>query len=222
MLGDTHGTIVHLFERDCSIQRRNQKVVERAPAPYLRGGRARELCDYALKIAPRRRDYVGAGTVEFLMDADTGEILLHRGQSAHPGRAYRDRESSPASTSSRRRSTSSRAGASARRRSWRAADRHPTQAEILMRGHALQCRITTENPEQQLHPGLWPHHRLSRRHRLRHPPRRRHRLFGRRDHPLLRSAAREGDGLGARRRRRRSPAWTGRCASSASAASRPI
>jgi pyruvate carboxylase len=51
VLGDTHGNAVHLFERDCSIQRRNQKVVERAPAPYLSTELRRELCGYALKIA---------------------------------------------------------------------------------------------------------------------------------------------------------------------------
>jgi len=51
VLGDTHGNIVHLFERDCSIQRRNQKVVERAPAPYLGEAQRNELAEYALKIA---------------------------------------------------------------------------------------------------------------------------------------------------------------------------
>ncbi len=69
ILGDAHGTCVHLFERDCSVQRRNQKVVERAPAPYLNDDQREELCGYALKIA-RATDYLGAGTVEFLMDMD--------------------------------------------------------------------------------------------------------------------------------------------------------
>jgi pyruvate carboxylase len=53
ILGDTHGNLVHLFERDCSVQRRNQKVVERAPAPYLDAARRAELCDAALKLAAR-------------------------------------------------------------------------------------------------------------------------------------------------------------------------
>ena len=97
----------------------------------------------------------------------------------------------------------------------------PPQEDIRLNGHALQCRITTEDPEQNFIPGLRPHHRLSRRHRLRHPPRWRHRLFRRGHHPLLRSAAGKGHRPGRRRRRRRSPAWTGRCANSASAASRP-
>src|SRR5690606_19075490 len=73
ILGDTHGNAVHLFERDCSIQRRNQKVVERAPAPYLSDAQRQELCGHALKIA-RETHYVGAGTVEFLQDADSGKF----------------------------------------------------------------------------------------------------------------------------------------------------
>jgi pyruvate carboxylase len=50
VIGDTHGNLVHLFERDCSVQRRNQKVVERAPAPYLSQQLREELCGYALKL----------------------------------------------------------------------------------------------------------------------------------------------------------------------------
>ena len=73
----------------------------------------------------------------------------------------------------------------------------PAQDEIRLNGHALQCRITTEDPENNFMPGLWAHHRLSRRGRLRHPPRRRHRLFGRGHHALLRSAAGQGHRLGA-------------------------
>ncbi|TIS17522.1 MAG: hypothetical protein E5X11_31065, partial [Mesorhizobium sp.] len=72
---DTQGNAVHLFERDCSIQRRNQKVVERAPAPYLSEKLREELCAYALKIA-RETSYIGAGTVEFLQDADTGKFYF--------------------------------------------------------------------------------------------------------------------------------------------------
>ena len=75
ILGDGHGNLVHLFERDCSIQRRNQKVVERAPAPYLDDATRQRLCEAALAIG-RATNYVGAGTVEFLMDADTGAFYF--------------------------------------------------------------------------------------------------------------------------------------------------
>ncbi len=87
ILGDSQGTLVHLHERDCSIQRRNQKVIERAPAPYLDPATREDLYAAALKIAGGT-DYVGAGTVEFLMDVDSGEILFHRGQPPHPGRTH--------------------------------------------------------------------------------------------------------------------------------------
>src|SRR5262249_29165085 len=75
LLGDTNGHLVHLFERDCSIQRRHQKVIERAPAPYLDEKTRKALCDSALKIG-HATSYVGAGTVEFLLDADTGHFYF--------------------------------------------------------------------------------------------------------------------------------------------------
>ncbi len=65
ILGDQHGPIYHLWERDCSVQRRNQKVVERAPAPYLDDAKRAEICELGLKIA-RHANYQCAGTVEFL------------------------------------------------------------------------------------------------------------------------------------------------------------
>jgi pyruvate carboxylase len=145
ILGDTHGNTVHLFERDCSIQRRNQKVVERAPAPYLSETLRQELCGYALKIA-QETDYVGAGTVEFLQDADTGKFYFievnPRIQVEHTvteqvtgidivkaqihildGFAIGTPESGV-----------------------------PAQDGIRLNGHALQCRITTEDPEQNFIP----------------------------------------------------------------------
>ena len=75
VIGDRHGNVVHLFERDCSIQRRNQKVVERAPAPYLSDAQREEVCAHALKLA-RATNYLAAGTVEFLMNADTDEFYF--------------------------------------------------------------------------------------------------------------------------------------------------
>ncbi|MEM7250797.1 MAG: biotin carboxylase N-terminal domain-containing protein, partial [Pseudomonadota bacterium] len=75
VLGDTHGELVHLYERDCSVQRRNQKVVERAPAPYLSAAERTEINELGLKIA-RHANYQNAGTVEFLMDMDTGQFYF--------------------------------------------------------------------------------------------------------------------------------------------------
>ncbi|AJY45165.1 pyruvate carboxylase [Martelella endophytica] len=145
ILGDTHGNVVHLFERDCSIQRRNQKVVERAPAPYLSEEQRQELAEYSLKIG-RATNYIGAGTVEYLMDADTGKFYFievnPRIQVEHTvtevvtgidivkaqihildGFAIGTEESGV-----------------------------PPQEEIRLRGHALQCRITTEDPEHNFIP----------------------------------------------------------------------
>ena len=75
ILGDTHGNLVHLFERDCTVQRRNQKVVERAPAAFLTDAQRAELCGYALQIG-RAVKYRNAGTVEFLQDAETGKFYF--------------------------------------------------------------------------------------------------------------------------------------------------
>ena len=67
MLCDTHGNAVHLFERECSIQRRHQKVVEEAPSALLDDALRNEMGQCAIEVA--KPDYVGAGTVEFLVDA---------------------------------------------------------------------------------------------------------------------------------------------------------
>ncbi len=69
VFGDTHGNIVHLFDRDCSVQRRHQKIVEEAPAPGLSEALRKAMGEAAIEVA-RRVDYVGAGTVEFIVDRD--------------------------------------------------------------------------------------------------------------------------------------------------------
>ncbi|KQS03900.1 methylcrotonoyl-CoA carboxylase [Sphingomonas sp. Leaf357] len=71
VFGDTHGNVVHLFERDCSLQRRHQKVIEEAPAPGMDEATRAAICDAAVKAA-RAVDYVGAGTIEFIADASEG------------------------------------------------------------------------------------------------------------------------------------------------------
>ncbi|WP_428522027.1 pyruvate carboxylase [Roseibium sp.] len=144
ILGDGE-TVVHLFERDCSIQRRHQKVVERAPAPYLDEAKRAELCEYGLKIG-RAVNYRGAGTVEFLMDADTGAIYFievnPRVQVEHTV-------------------TEEVTGIDIVQAQIHIADGEkigtpesgvPAQENIRLNGHALQCRITTEDPEQNFIP----------------------------------------------------------------------
>lgn len=75
LLGDLHGNLVHLHERDCSVQRRHQKVVEIAPAPNLDPGVRDAICQSAIKIG-REVGYQNAGTVEFLFDTDTGKFYF--------------------------------------------------------------------------------------------------------------------------------------------------
>ncbi|TPG47000.1 acetyl/propionyl/methylcrotonyl-CoA carboxylase subunit alpha [Sphingomonas glacialis] len=71
VFGDSHGTVVHLFERDCSLQRRHQKVIEEAPAPGMDAVTREAICAAAVKAA-KAVDYVGAGTIEFIADASEG------------------------------------------------------------------------------------------------------------------------------------------------------
>jgi len=146
LLGDRHGNLVHLFERDCSIQRRNQKVIERAPAPYLDAATRAALCEAGLKIG-RATDYVGAGTVEFLMDADTGAFYFIE---VNP-RIQVEHTVTEVVTgldivkAQIRIAEGGRLGVAAE-------TGIPPQSEIVLDGHALQCRITTENPENNFIP----------------------------------------------------------------------
>ena len=80
---------VHLWERDCSVQRRHQKLVEEAPSPYCRTSTRREMAEAAIALISGLK-YVNAGTVEFIYDLER-KILLHRDEYPHPGRAPRDR-----------------------------------------------------------------------------------------------------------------------------------
>ncbi len=151
ILGDSHGTLVHLYERDCSIQRRNQKVIERAPAPYLEAATRQALCAAALKIAGGT-NYVGAGTVEFLMDADTGKFYFievnPRIQVEHTvTEVVCNLDIVKAQI---RIAEGKRIGAMGEDGAYETGI--PPQAEIATRGHALQCRITTENPENNFIP----------------------------------------------------------------------
>ena len=158
ILGDLHGNIVHLFERDCSVQRRNQKVVERAPAPYLDAAQRSELCEAALRLA-RAVSYTHAGTVEFLQDADSGRFYFievnPRIQVEH---TVTEMVTGIDIVKAQIRITEgARIGQA---EDLRAPDRTvleygsgvPAQADIRLNGHALQCRLTTEDPENGFTP----------------------------------------------------------------------
>ena len=146
LLGDHHGNIVHLFERDCSVQRRNQKVVERAPAPFLDDERRAELCESALRLA-RESGYVNAGTAEFLMDVDSGKFYFievnPRIQVEHT--VTEEVTGIDIVKAQIRIAGGARIGDVA-------ASGVPAQEDIQLRGHALQCRVTTEDPEENFVP----------------------------------------------------------------------
>ena len=144
ILGDKQGTIYHLWERDCSVQRRNQKVVERAPAPYLNEAQRAELCELGRRICAHVH-YECAGTVEFLMDMDSGKFYFievnPRVQVEHTV-------------------TEEVTGIDivqaqiliAEGKTLAEATGKPSQAEIRLNGHALQTRITTEDPQNNFIP----------------------------------------------------------------------
>jgi len=149
ILGDTHNNLVHLFERDCSVQRRNQKVVERAPAPYLDAATRVELCEAALKLA-RAVNYTHAGTVEFLMDADTGKFYFievnPRIQVEH---TVTEQVTGIDIVKAQIRISE---GGTIGVIEGPGASGVPVQEAIRLNGHALQCRITTEDPEKNFTP----------------------------------------------------------------------
>ncbi|MGH1368714.1 MAG: pyruvate carboxylase [Maritimibacter sp.] len=144
ILGDTHGNIYHLWERDCSVQRRNQKVVERAPAPYLSEAQREEICSLGRKIC-EHVNYECAGTVEFLMDMDSGKFYFievnPRVQVEHTV-------------------TEEVTGIDivraqiliAEGKTLTEATGVASQYDVKLNGHALQCRITTEDPQNNFIP----------------------------------------------------------------------
>jgi pyruvate carboxylase len=146
LLGDKHNTVVHLFDRDCSIQRRHQKIIERAPAPYIDELMRQNLCDAALAIGHGTR-YVGAGTVEFLIDADTGQFYFIE---VNPRLQV---EHTVTEVVTGLDIVKAQIRIAEGKRIGRLGETGiPTQPAIRLSGHALQCRITTENPENNFIP----------------------------------------------------------------------
>ena len=144
ILGDSQGSIYHLWERDCSVQRRNQKVVERAPAPYLSPAQREELAGLGKKIA-EAVNYECAGTIEFLMDMADGKFYFievnPRVQVEHTV-------------------TEEVTGIDivraqiliAEGKSLMEATGVASQYDVRLDGHAIQCRITTEDPQNNFIP----------------------------------------------------------------------
>ena len=144
ILGDSHGEIYHLWERDCSVQRRNQKVVERAPAPYLTEEQRTELCDLGRKICAHV-NYECAGTVEFLMDMNTGKFYFievnPRVQVEH---TVTEEVTGIDIVQAQIKIAEGKTLAEATGKN--------SQDEIRLNGHALQTRITTEDPQNNFIP----------------------------------------------------------------------
>src|SRR5450631_3581214 len=145
ILGDSHGGLVHVFERDCTVQRRNQKVVERAPAVFLTDAGRAELCAAALAIG-RAVHYLNAGTVEFLQDADSGKFYFIE---VNP-RIQVEHTVTECATGIDLVKAQIRIAGGARIGTPESGV--PLQADIHITGHALQCRITTEDPENNFIP----------------------------------------------------------------------
>jgi acetyl-CoA carboxylase biotin carboxylase subunit len=139
IIGDTHGRLVHLFERDCSLQRRHQKVIEEAPAPHLSSRVRRRLTDAAVAAA-RAVGYVNAGTIEFLLDGEGDDAQVYflemntRLQVEHPV-------------------TEAITGLDLVRAQILVASGAPlpfTQEDVRETGHAIECRVYAEDARRLL------------------------------------------------------------------------
>jgi pyruvate carboxylase len=144
LLGDRHGGLVHLWERDCSLQRRHQKVVEIAPSPSLKRELREAICESAVRIG-RAANYQNAGTVEFLVDADTGEFYFievnPRIQVEHTVTEEvtgHDIVKCQILIAQGARLDDPEVGL--------------VQSQIETRGFAMQCRVTTEDPANSFMP----------------------------------------------------------------------
>jgi acetyl-CoA carboxylase, biotin carboxylase subunit len=133
VLGDVHGNAVHLFERECSIQRRHQKVIEESPSPFVTPELRRRMGELALALV-KRVGYVNAGTLEFLVDAERNPYFLEmntRLQVEHPV-------------------TEQTTGIDLVKAQIRIARGEPLpfrQEDLSQRGHAIECRIYAEDPD---------------------------------------------------------------------------
>jgi len=139
IIGDAHGNVLHLGERDCSTQRRHQKLIEEAPSPAIDGDLRRRLCEAALRLA-RHANYRSAGTVEFVFDEECREAYFlemnTRIQVEHPV-------------------TEMVTGHDLVAEQIRIAGGEPvsfTQQDVRIDGHAIECRINAEDPRRKFMP----------------------------------------------------------------------
>lgn len=138
MIADHHGNVCHLFERECSTQRRHQKLIEESPAPRLPQERRMEMCNAAVRLL-REAKYTNAGTVEFIVDQQNNFYFIEvnaRIQVEHPV-------------------TEMVTGVDLIKTQIRVAFGEPLpfkQEEIVPRGAAIECRINAENPEKNFQP----------------------------------------------------------------------
>ena len=141
ILADSQGNVVHLYERDCSIQRRHQKLLEEAPSPALSASLRAKMGSAAVKVA-KAINYTGAGTIEFLLDKTNNYYFIEmntRIQVEHPV-------------------TELVTGLDLISEQIRIAQGYPLsfrQKDIELRGHAIECRINAEDPDHDFrpHPG---------------------------------------------------------------------
>jgi acetyl-CoA carboxylase, biotin carboxylase subunit len=138
ILADAYGNVVHLGERDCSVQRRHQKLLEEAPSPIMTAAMREEMGNIILK-AIRKIGYEGVGTIELLCDSDMNFYFMEmntRIQVEHPV-------------------TEMITGIDLMQAQIRVAAGEPlgyTQEDMVLRGHAIECRINAEDPDKQFMP----------------------------------------------------------------------
>ena len=137
ILGDTHGTVIHLGERDCSVQRRHQKLVEESPCPVMTPALREQMGAAAVKGA-KAIDYIGAGTIEMLLDEDGSYYFMEmntRIQVEHPV-------------------TEMITGIDLVKEQIRVAagEKLSVSATPEMRGHVIECRVNAEDPARNFQP----------------------------------------------------------------------
>ena len=143
ILADTHGNVIHLFERDCSVQRRHQKVVELAPAPNISPDLRSRLCSDAVAFA-RQIGYSCAGTVEFLVDKHGNHVFIEMNPRIQVEHTVTEEITEVDLVQAQLRVAAGET----------LADIGLAQDTIAIRGAALQCRITTEDPANGFRPDV--------------------------------------------------------------------